>query len=229
MAFKLKSGNKSPLEFKLMGSSPVKAEAGLADPEYHHNPDVPSDVIIGESTAYDPANPTDTKKEKEEATKKFDAENKHNLLGTEVDDGETGTKNMLPKGLPKGTGGAYDDRRMRRAKKQYQKEAYKKENIAAGGKARLTREQRLNLSQNKQKMKLAEAESKGTTSYNLKWSLGEGVQEGLEPKASRLQRKVGRIESKRGVDSDDNTEYRQSELSKMKEAGKKLRKERKGK
>ena len=204
MAFKLKSGNKP--SFKEMGSSPLKAEPGLADPMEPLPADVPSDVIIGESTAYDPANPNVNK------SKKINEEE-------EVENGEA-----VESVLPQGTGEEYIGRKERRARKQYRKEAYKSES----GKNRLTQEQRRNIKQDKLEMKQAEARSKGTVSYGAKWSLAGGLQEGVEPKASRLQRRIDKVESRRKVDDEDNSTRVQSDLSKQKDKTKTLRKERKG-
>ena len=93
MAFKLKSGNKP--KFKEIGSSPFKAiSSGLADAEYHYNPDVPSDVILGEEDAVDEepiiVSP-ETKKEEEE-----------------------GVVEETTRTLPAGTGEEYKNRKQRR-------------------------------------------------------------------------------------------------------------------
>ena len=106
MAFKLKSGNK--ISFKEMGSSPLKVEPGLADPIAPLPGDVPSDIIVGGSTAYDPANPPAVDNEEEEKEEEVVNETEESVL-------------------PQGTEEAYKNRKERRAEKKYQKEAYKSE------------------------------------------------------------------------------------------------------
>ena len=192
MAFKLKSGNKP--KFKEVGSSPVKA-AGLADPEYHYTPDVPSDVIVGKSEAYDPALGI---KEEEKKTEEVN--------GTEEGVVEETT-------LPKGTGEEYKSRKQRRAEKQYHKEQAKSKT------GKITPEQRRSIKINKLKQKQTEARSKGTASYGVGWSLSGGLQEGVEPKADRLQRRIDKLEDKKPS----------SELSKTKAKTKAMKASRKAK
>ena len=98
MAFKLKSGNK--ISFKEMGSSPLKVEPGLADPIAPLPGDVPSDIIVGGSTAYDPANPPAVDNEEEEKEEEVVNETEESVL-------------------PQGTEEAYKNRKERRAEKKW--------------------------------------------------------------------------------------------------------------
>ena len=206
MAFKLKSGNKP--KFKEIGSSPLKGAfigtgEGLADAEYHYNPDAPYEGVLGEEEAEveEPVVTPETKKEEE------------------VKETEEGTAEETTRTLPKGTGEEYKSRKQRRAEKQYHKEQAK---AAAGPKKwwqldKIGPEARRRIKQNKLEQKQTEARSKGTTSYNLKYSLGQGVQESLEPKADRLQRKIDKLEEKKPG----------SEVSKTKTKTEAMREERK--
>ena len=206
--FKLKSGNKT--SFKEMGSSPLKAP--LAEPEYHYTPDVPSEVIIGsDENALDPAFGNWRADDEEETVA--------DVKETEEDNGTD--EGVVEKNtIPQGTGEKYKSRKQRRADKQYHKEQAR---AAAGPKKwwqldKIGPEQRRRIKQNKLEQKQTEARSKGTVSYGVNWSLGGGLQEGVEPKADRLQRRIDKLEEKEAG----------SELSKTKAKTETLRKERKG-
>ena len=85
----------------------------------------------------------------------------------------------------------YNIIKQRRADKQYHKEQAKSKT------GKITPEQRRSIKINKLKQKQTEARSKGTASYGVGWSLASGVQEGVEPKADRLQRRIDKLEDKK--------------------------------
>ena len=204
MAFKLKSGNKP--KFKEVGSSPLKIDTSLADANIDYTADVPAAGVLLTSEDHD-----DT----------YDTEITPKVTPKDAVDEEKVTEAVQK---IRGTGEEYKGRKQRRAEKQLRKEEDKLES----GKKWLTPEQRRAGKITKLTEKQTEARSKGATSYNLKWSLGEGVQESLEPKADRLQRRIDKLKRKQPVTGTTSagTEYK---VLSTKEHTKSLKSERKAK
>ena len=171
MAFKLRSGNKP--KFKEVGSSPLKIDTSLADANIDYTADVPAAGVLSTSEAHDETY-------EEEITPKVTPE--------DAVDEEKVTEAVQK---IQGTGEEYKGRKERRADKQLMKEKAKADD------GKIDPEERRDIKITKLKEKQKEARSKGTTSYNLKYSLGEGVQESLVPKADRLQRRIDKLEDKK--------------------------------
>ena len=202
MAFKLRSGNKP--KFKEVGSSPLKIDTSLADANIDYTADIPAEGVLSTSEAHD---------------ENYDTEITPKVTPEDAVDEEKVTEAVQK---TRGTGEEYKGRKERRADKQLMKEQARLDD------GKISKEERRDIKTTKLKEKQKEARSKGATSYNLKYSLGEGVQESLEPKADRLQRRIDKLKRKQPVTGTTSagTEYK---VLSTKEHTKSLKSERKAK